>query len=205
MIPVPAGVRVWLATGHTDMRRGFPSLALLVQEQLNQDPYSGHLPARWRCRSIGGCLELIAAQKIPPTVCCVPHDHVLLMGRLVWSPRASCDRTIEVRGNLPTKGKPTGSGRRHCPAMTRGNGPSKLERQLTSVTPEKYGNLSVTFPSLGASGFFNRGTTTKGRGTKARCFQSASPPGRRRPTRPTPEFQTKGTPLSPMCFASHRD
>jgi transposase len=26
MIPVPAGVRVWLATGHTDMRRGFPGL-----------------------------------------------------------------------------------------------------------------------------------------------------------------------------------
>ena len=31
MIPVPAGVRVWLATGHTDMRKGFPGLALLVQ------------------------------------------------------------------------------------------------------------------------------------------------------------------------------
>ena len=23
MIPFPAGVRVWLATGHTDMRKGF--------------------------------------------------------------------------------------------------------------------------------------------------------------------------------------
>ena len=43
MIPVPAGVRVWLATGHTDMRRGFPSLALLVQQTLQQDPYAGHL------------------------------------------------------------------------------------------------------------------------------------------------------------------
>lgn len=43
MIPVPAGVRVWLATGHTDMRRGFPSLAVMVQEQLKQDPFSGHL------------------------------------------------------------------------------------------------------------------------------------------------------------------
>lgn len=43
MIPVPAGVRVWLATGHTDMRRGFPSLALLVQETLRQDPHGGHL------------------------------------------------------------------------------------------------------------------------------------------------------------------
>lgn len=31
MIPVPSGVRVWLATGHTDMRKGFPGLALVVQ------------------------------------------------------------------------------------------------------------------------------------------------------------------------------
>jgi transposase len=34
MIPVPTGVRVWLATGHTDMRKGFDGLALLVQETL---------------------------------------------------------------------------------------------------------------------------------------------------------------------------
>jgi transposase len=33
MIPVPSGVRVWLATGHTDMRRGMNSLALQVQER----------------------------------------------------------------------------------------------------------------------------------------------------------------------------
>ena len=49
MIPVPAQtlangpVRVWLATGHTDMRRGFPGLALLVQETLKADPHAGHL------------------------------------------------------------------------------------------------------------------------------------------------------------------
>ena len=43
MIPLPAGVRVWLATGYTDMRRGFPSLALQVQEVLKQDPLGGHL------------------------------------------------------------------------------------------------------------------------------------------------------------------
>jgi transposase len=43
MIPVPSGVRVWLATGHTDMRRGFPGLALQVQETLKRDPHSGHL------------------------------------------------------------------------------------------------------------------------------------------------------------------
>ena len=49
MIPVPTQttangvVRVWLATGHTDMRKGFMSLAVLVQETLKQDPHAGHL------------------------------------------------------------------------------------------------------------------------------------------------------------------
>jgi transposase len=43
MIPIPAGVRVWLATGHTDMRKGFASLSLQVQEVLRHDPLSGHL------------------------------------------------------------------------------------------------------------------------------------------------------------------
>ncbi|HET9474975.1 MAG TPA: IS66 family insertion sequence element accessory protein TnpB [Steroidobacteraceae bacterium] len=43
MIPVPTGVHVWLATGHTDMRKGFDGLALLVQETLKRNPHSGHL------------------------------------------------------------------------------------------------------------------------------------------------------------------
>ena len=43
MIAIPGNVRVWLATGHTDMRRGFPSLALLVQEALKRNPFDGNL------------------------------------------------------------------------------------------------------------------------------------------------------------------
>ncbi|WP_407116271.1 IS66 family insertion sequence element accessory protein TnpB [Bradyrhizobium sp. LMG 9283] len=31
---------MWLATGYTDMRRGFPSLALQVQEVLHKEPLS---------------------------------------------------------------------------------------------------------------------------------------------------------------------
>ena len=42
-VPVPTGVRVWLATGHTDMRKGFASLAIIVQETLKRDPHGGHL------------------------------------------------------------------------------------------------------------------------------------------------------------------
>ena len=43
MIAAPAGVRVWLAAGVTDMRKGFDGLAMLVQQQLAADPFSGHL------------------------------------------------------------------------------------------------------------------------------------------------------------------
>ena len=43
MIPLQPGIRVWLATGHTDMRKGFDGLALLAQEKLKHDPHSGHL------------------------------------------------------------------------------------------------------------------------------------------------------------------
>jgi transposase len=43
MIPVPSGTRVWLATGHTDMRKGFDGLALKVQEVLKQNPHGGHV------------------------------------------------------------------------------------------------------------------------------------------------------------------
>jgi transposase len=43
MIPIPVGVRVWLATGHTDMRRGMNGLALQVQEALKRDPHAGDL------------------------------------------------------------------------------------------------------------------------------------------------------------------
>ncbi len=43
MIPVPSGVRVWLATGTTDMRRGMNSLALQVQQVLERNPHEGDL------------------------------------------------------------------------------------------------------------------------------------------------------------------
>ncbi|WP_342792463.1 IS66 family insertion sequence element accessory protein TnpB [Oryzifoliimicrobium ureilyticus] len=34
---------MWIATGHTDMRCGFPSLALRVQEVLKLNPLDGNL------------------------------------------------------------------------------------------------------------------------------------------------------------------
>jgi len=43
MIPVPPDVRVWLAVGRTDMRRGMNGLSLQVQETLGRDPFAGDL------------------------------------------------------------------------------------------------------------------------------------------------------------------
>jgi len=43
MIGLPAGTRVWLAAGVTDMRKGMDGLAALVQTTLSENPFSGHL------------------------------------------------------------------------------------------------------------------------------------------------------------------
>jgi transposase len=38
MIALPSGVRIYLACGHTDMRKGMVGLAMLVQQKLGEDP-----------------------------------------------------------------------------------------------------------------------------------------------------------------------
>jgi hypothetical protein len=43
MMLLPPGVKVHLAFGYTDMRKGIDGLAMLVQGVLRQDPFSGHL------------------------------------------------------------------------------------------------------------------------------------------------------------------
>jgi transposase len=43
MIALPPNSRVWLAAGATDMRKGFDGLSAMVQTQLSEDPFSGHL------------------------------------------------------------------------------------------------------------------------------------------------------------------
>ena len=43
MTLLPPGVKVHLAFGYTDMRKGIDGLAMLVQGLLRQDPFSGHL------------------------------------------------------------------------------------------------------------------------------------------------------------------
>jgi transposase len=43
MIAPPAGARIWIAAGVTDLRRGFTGLSAAVQTVLEEDPYGGHV------------------------------------------------------------------------------------------------------------------------------------------------------------------
>jgi hypothetical protein len=43
MIPIQSGVRVWIATGYTDMRKGMHSLARQIQHGSRHDPLNGDL------------------------------------------------------------------------------------------------------------------------------------------------------------------
>jgi len=57
MIAPPPGVRVWLACGRTDMRRGMDGLAMLAQQVLHENPFDGALFA-FRGRR-GGLVKLL--------------------------------------------------------------------------------------------------------------------------------------------------
>ena len=43
LLSLPTAVRIWLASGATDLRKGFDTLAELVRQQLKRDPLSGQL------------------------------------------------------------------------------------------------------------------------------------------------------------------
>ena len=43
MIQIPAGTKIWIAAGFTDLRRGFDGLSAQVQTVLQQQPFSGHV------------------------------------------------------------------------------------------------------------------------------------------------------------------
>jgi len=43
VLTLPPSVRIFLAVGATDLRKGFDSLAAVAREALRQDPHSGHL------------------------------------------------------------------------------------------------------------------------------------------------------------------
>src|SRR5467141_1115929 len=78
MIAVPTGVRVWLAAGHTDMRRGMQGLARQVQETLARDPHVGDLYV-FRGRS-GSLVKILWHDGIGMSL----YAKRLERGRFVW-------------------------------------------------------------------------------------------------------------------------
>lgn len=40
---MPAGARIWLVAGVTDLRRGIDGLCALIQTALSEDPFSGQI------------------------------------------------------------------------------------------------------------------------------------------------------------------
>ena len=95
MITPPPGVRVYLACGYTDMRKGMTTLAVLVQQTLGHDPFSGEVYA-FRGRK-GGQIKLIW------------HDGVgmsllirkLERGQFIW-PMSSAGTVSLTAGQLAT-------------------------------------------------------------------------------------------------------
>ncbi len=95
MIPVPSCARVWIATGHTDMRRGMNGLSLLVQEGLKRDPHAGDV---YLFRGRRGDL-----------VKCLWHDGLglslyakrLERGRFLWPTTAVCRAVTKQATGAP--------------------------------------------------------------------------------------------------------
>ena len=78
MIPVSNGVRVWLAVGRTDMRRGMNGLALQVQEAMQRDPHAGDLYV-FRGRR-GNLLKILWHDGLGMSLYAKRLEH----GRFVW-------------------------------------------------------------------------------------------------------------------------
>src|SRR3954469_2707873 len=78
MIPVPPGVRVWLAVGRTDMRKGMNGLALQVQQALGRDPHAGDLYVFRGAR--GDLIKIIWHDGIGMSL----YSKRLESGRFIW-------------------------------------------------------------------------------------------------------------------------
>jgi transposase len=97
MIPVASGLRVWIATGHTDMRRGMNTLALQVQEALKRDPHGGDLYV-FRGKS-GKLIKILWHDGLGMSL----YAKRLERGRFVW-PQASDGAVVITSARLAQSG-----------------------------------------------------------------------------------------------------
>ena len=94
MIPVPSGVRVWLAVGRTDMRRGMNGLALQVQEALRRDPHVGDLYVFRGAR--GNLIKILWHDGLGMSL----YAKRLEKGRFIWPSPADGVVGIQPRNSL---------------------------------------------------------------------------------------------------------
>jgi hypothetical protein len=108
MIALSTGVRVWVAAGHTDMRRGMQSLALRVQEGDGRLEKTGRItrtPASARVRVAG---RVLCAREEPgsgqdsqesPEVGMVIRSSNGPCGTAAWSVNCQNDSTLNGAPN----------------------------------------------------------------------------------------------------------
>jgi len=102
MIGLPAGTRIWIVAGVTDMRRGFVGLSGMVQTALQENPFSGQVYIfRGRCGDLikvlwfdgdGLCLfakrlergRFIWPQAMNGTVSLTPAQLAMLLEGIDW-------------------------------------------------------------------------------------------------------------------------
>ena len=103
MIVPPTNVRVWLANGPTDMRRGMNGLALQVQQALQRDPHAGDLYV-FRGRR-GDLLKILWHDGLGMSL----YAKRLERGRFLWpSPADGCVASSASRTRLHAR-RPAGT------------------------------------------------------------------------------------------------
>ena len=88
MISLASGLRIYLACGMTDMRKGMAGLAMLVQQSLAEDPFSGAVYA-FRGRR-AGLIKLIWHDGLG--LCMLTKR--LERGQFVWPSAATTGRIM---------------------------------------------------------------------------------------------------------------
>ena len=101
MIPTPSDVRVWLAIGRTDMRRGMNGLALQVQEALQRDPHVGDLFVFRGAR--GDLIKILWHDGLGLSL----YAKRLERGRFVWPPSVAAPSSApRASGRAPPAPRP---------------------------------------------------------------------------------------------------
>jgi transposase len=88
---LPPGVKVHLALGYIDMRKGIDGLAMLVQGVLRQDPFSGHLFV-FRGRTRANLIKIVFWDGTGLCLFTKRLEH----GVFLWPPSVEPDETFVV-------------------------------------------------------------------------------------------------------------